>query len=342
VPALCLLAAACSANGDSGRPSGAAGATGGAGSAGSGSGDSSGSSVAGSSSGSSAGSTAVSSVGSTAAGSAGSVAAGSPGGAGVGTGGTAGALADDGGAMGATDSGGIVTTGDAGGVGAFGYSGASRCATAGVLLCESFENGIDGTVWMPLTTPTTPAGDGTAVVDDLHAARGTKALHVKVINAGHKAAISETKTFPIANNVLFARMFVWFDAFTTNVHFTMAEAPQVAAGAWIRFGGQFGKFGVGTDHGASGDWLQPDTVPVPTKKWTCIEFEFKGDTNEFHVWQDDVERTALNVGATKHAGFVIPPMTSLWFGWQTYSNQAPGELWIDEIAIDSKPIGCAK
>ena len=37
----------------------------------------------------------------------------------------------------------------------------------------------------------------------------------------------------------------------------------------------------------------------------------------------------------------MPPFTSLWFGWQTYSNQAPGEFWIDEIAIDSKRIGCA-
>ena len=331
VPALCLLAGACSANGDGGGLVVAGSSV-------------SGSSVAGSNSGSSPAATGASStgstassVGSTAAGSAGSAGAGSAGGTGVGAGGAAGAPADGGVAMGTMDSGGVVTTGDAGGVGAFGYSGASRCATSGVLLCESFENGIDSAVWTPLTTV-----DGTVVVDDLHAARGSKALHVKVVNAGKKAAISETKTFPIANNVLFARMFVWFDAFTTNAHFTMAEAPQATAGAWIRFGGQFGKFGVGTDHGASGDWLQPDTVPVPTKHWTCIEFEFKGDTNEFHVWQDDVERTTLNTGATKHAGFVIPPMTSLWFGWQTYSNQSPGEFWIDEIAVDSKPIGCTK
>jgi hypothetical protein len=227
----------------------------------------------------------------------------------------------------------VVPGADAG----LGLAGPSRCGTAGVLLCESFENGLDNATWSPLVTT-----DGTVTVDEQHAFRGTKALHVKVVNTGHKAAISETKTFPIANNVLFARMFVWFDAFTTTAHFTMAEAPQMAAGAWIRFGGQGGKYGVGTDHGASGDWLQQDTVPVPTKQWTCLEFEFKGDTNEFHVWQDDIERPALNTGATKHAGFVIPPMTSLWFGWQTYSNQAPGELWIDEIAIDSKPISCAK
>jgi hypothetical protein len=240
----------------------------------------------------------------------------------------------DAGQAGATADASVV---DAGGTGPFGYTGASRCATSGALLCESFENGLDSAVWTPLID-----GTGTATIDDVHAFRGTKALHINVTGTGHKAAISETKTFPVTGNVLYARMFLWFDTFTTTAHFTMAEAPQTAAGAWIRFGGQGGHFGVGTDHGASGDWLQQDTTPVPTKQWTCMELAFRGDTNEFHVWQDDVERTALNIGATKHAGFVMPPFTSLWFGWQTYSNQAPGEVWIDEIAIDDKPIGCTK
>jgi hypothetical protein len=220
-------------------------------------------------------------------------------------------------------------------MGGFGEAGSSRCATSGARLCEGFENGLDAATWMSLI-----AGDGTVTIDDTRAFRGTKSLHVKVVT-GHKAAISESKTFPLPNNVLFARMFVWFDTFTTQAHFTMMEAPQTAAGAWIRFGGQFGSYGVGTDHGASGDWLEHDTAPVPTKRWTCLEVEFKGDSNEFHVWQDDVARPALDVGATKHAGFVMPAFTSLWFGWQTYSNQAAGEFWIDEIAVDDKRIGCS-
>jgi hypothetical protein len=325
----CLVVGACSGgnNGGGGRAGsgGSAGSTGGVGTAGSG--GSSGSGAGG------AGGAAAAGVAGTSLGGSGGDVAGSGGAAG-GTGGVSGGGGAGGvGAGGVGGSGGAIGTGGTGGIG----SGASRCSTAGVLLCESFESGLDSNVWTPLVS-----GEGTVVVDELHAFRGTKALHVKVVNAGHKAAISETKTFPIANNVLFARMFLWFDTFTTTVHFTMAEAPQVAAGAWIRFGGQGGKFGVGTDHGASGDWLQQDTVPVPTKQWTCMEFEFKGDSNEFHVWQDDAPRPALDTGAAKHAGFVIPPMTSLWFGWQTYSNQAPGEFWIDEIAIDSKPIGCSK
>jgi hypothetical protein len=281
-------------------------------------------------------------VGGNAGAGSGGASAGAGGGAGAATAGAAGtsdadAAAGGGGIGGAGGVAGVSgADASAGGIAGFGYTGGSRCPTSGARLCESFENGLDATLWMPLIS-----GEGTVTVDDVRAFRGTKSLHVKVVNAGHKAAISESKTFPLANNVLFARMFIWFDTFTTQAHFTMVEAPQVAAGAWIRFGGQFGSYGVGTDHGASGDWLEHDTAPVPTKQWTCLEVEFKGDTNEFHVWQDEVERTALNVGAAKHAGFVMPTFTSLWFGWQTYSNQAPGEFWIDEIAIDDKRIGCA-
>jgi hypothetical protein len=322
---VCLLSGACTSS-PGGGASGQAGAAGMSSGAGSGA-------VAGSGGGATAGTSGGAGSGAT-AGSAGGGAAGASGGAGSGA-----AVGADGGAAGAGESdGGAAGTGvDAGGMGGFGFSGLSRCASAGTLLCESFEDGLDANVWTQLIS-----GEGTVTVDGTRAFRGSKSLHVNVVNAGHKAAISETKTFPITNNIVFARMFVWFDTFTTGAHFTMAEAPQTAAGAWIRFGGQGGKYGVGTDHGASGDWLQQDTAPVPTKQWTCIEFEFKSDTNEFHVWLDDVERTALNVGAKQHPGFVMPPFTSLWFGWQTYSNQAPGELWIDEIAIDSKPIGCAR
>src|SRR5258708_7657070 len=96
------------------------------------------------------------------------------------------------GAAGSTGAAGQAGGGAAGagspGVGGLGYTGSSRCDAAGVLLCESFEGGLDANTWTTLATT-----DGTVVVDELHAFRGTKALHVKVINQGHKAAISETK-----------------------------------------------------------------------------------------------------------------------------------------------------
>jgi Cip1-like, core domain len=252
----------------------------------------------------------------------------------AGTGGTSGAGGS--GTGGASGVGGGAT----GAGGTFGISGPTRCD--GTLpLCESFESGLDGTLWK-----TTKAGDATITVDDVHAARGTKALHVKTTAGGGSnfAYIKETKTFPATNNVLYGRMFVWFeDALTTDGHFSLAEGAGNGTPAVIRFGGQFKAFGVGTDSGSSGDWTDSDrTKLVPTQTWICAEFQFDGPTNTFHVWWDDMERAMLTSGPSKHTTFTMPAFNSLWFGWWMYNLAEPQEIWIDEIAVDYKPIGCAK
>ena len=139
----------------------------------------------------------------------------------------------------------------------------------------------------------------------MHAARGTKALHIKTAAGGGSnfAYIKETKTFPATNNVLYGRMFVWFeDALTTDGHFSLAEGAGTGTAAVIRFGGQFKAFGVGTDSGNSGDWTDSDrTKLVPTQTWICAEFQFDGPTHTFHVWWDDMERPMLTSGPSKHA-----------------------------------------
>jgi hypothetical protein len=86
--------------------------------------------------------------------------------------------------------------------------------------------GADAALWQ-----TTRAGDATITVDETHAARGTHALHIKTVTGGsaNRAYIKETRTFPATNNVLYGRMFVWFeDALTTDGHFTLAEGAAPA------------------------------------------------------------------------------------------------------------------
>ena len=270
------------------------------------------------------------------AGTGGGVAGAGTGGASSGLAGTTGGAGQAGGAAGASAAGG----GAGGGSGTFGISGPTRCDST-LPLCESFENGLDGTLWK-----TTKAGDATITVDTVHAARGTHALHVQTATGGGSnfAYIKETKTFPATNNVLYGRMFVWFeDALTTDGHFSLAEGAGTGTAAVIRFGGQFKAFGVGTDGGNSGDWTDSDrTKLVPTQTWVCAEFEFDGPNNTFHVWWDDMERPMLTTGLSKHAMFAMPTFNSLWFGYWMYNLAEPQEIWIDEIAVDYKPIGCAK
>jgi len=274
-----------------------------------------------------------------------------PGGTSTGTGGVApsgsggvpgsGAAPVPGGGRGGAISGGTGGATFAGGAGGgassdFGLAGPSRCATAGVQLCESFENGLSTTIWT-----TSQSGDATAVVDSMQAARGTKALHVKTTAGNGHAYITEKMTFPAMGNVLYARMFVYLgDALTTNGHFSLAEGDGTGS-AGARFGGQNKFLGVGTD-GASGDWTDKDNKLIPAQTWMCFEFELNGTTNDFHGWWDDVERMALHRGAAQHAGFVMPQLNAIWFGWYMYNATEPQDLWIDEIAVDFKPIGCTK
>jgi len=225
-----------------------------------------------------------------------------------------------------------------GGADGFGLGGPSRCATSGAVFCEDFENGLDAAKWT-----TTKSGEASAVVDETHAARGKKALHVHTANGAGFAYIQEKKTFPIMNNMVFGRIYVWFDdAITTDGHFSLAEGSGTGTKALIRFGGQYQSFGVGTDAGPSGDWTDRDNTAIPNKKWLCMEFQFKSDTNEFRVWWDDKELTSLRSGPSKHPNFTMPQFTSLWFGWWMYNKQEPQDLWIDDIAVNNQPIGCVK
>jgi hypothetical protein len=73
----------------------------------------------------------------------------------------------------------------------------------------------------------------------------------------------------------------------------------------------------------------------------------KGDSHETKVWVNEVEHPSLSTTKDKHGGnsnpFLLPNFNSVWVGWQEYqSSSQTFDLWVDEIAIDSKRIGCTK
>ncbi len=242
------------------------------------------------------------------------------------------------------------------------FYGASRCSTANVLLCDGFE--------APTLDKTTWTVNGTApVIDSIHAARGSSALHVMRTGNG-PSTIKETKTFPVANNTYFGRAFVWFselpktdldagDAGFTYAHWTFVAASGTGVSGEIRLSGQMKNsaslFGVGTDNriddAGTGDWTTSDNDPtgnptaVPTGKWICIEWMHAGATNETRFYWDGVEHPSLYTTSSKHGGnanpYILPQFTSVWLGWQEYqATTEPFEMWIDEVAIDTSRIGC--
>jgi len=236
------------------------------------------------------------------------------------------------------------------------FFGDSRCAKANVLLCEDFESGaIDKNTWKVTGSP---------IVDGIQKARGTHALHI-LMNSDGKSALSETKTFPAANNTYYGRLFIYFSSLPadpmTYAHWTIAAATGTDVSGEIRIGGQLqqkvNRWGVGTDNrvdpNGSGDWTNADKDPnnmprtVPLNEWMCVEWMHKGDTSETKFWWDGVEHPSLDtVPTTKHGGnpsqpFYLPKFTALWIGWQEYQTSAQKwEMWIDEVIVDKERIGC--
>jgi hypothetical protein len=244
------------------------------------------------------------------------------------------------------------------------FFGASRCASAHVLLCDGFETGtLNTTVWTV---------NGTApVIDGIHAARGTNALHITQ-NGNGSSYIQESMTFPVPNDTYFGRAFFWFAKLPTMsatgapdgsafdyAHWTIIAASGTDVEGQIRVSGQLSKgvnlFGVGTDNrvqdSGTGDWTISDNdptgdpSPVPTGQWVCLEWMHDGAANETLFYWNDVEHPSLETTATKHGGnanpFILPQFTNVWLGWQEYQpTTEPFELWVDEVAIDTARVGC--
>lgn len=236
------------------------------------------------------------------------------------------------------------------------FYGNTRCAKAGVQLCEDFESGtLDTATWTV---------NGTApVIDGLQHARGLKALHITKAGNG-SSYIKETKTFPEPADTYFGRAFVYFHALPstpgmTYAHWTFIAASGTGVAGEIRVSGQLqnGKnlFGVGTDNrvqdAGTGDWTNSDKDPngmpaaVPVDQWMCIEWMHKGDTSETRFWWNAVEHPSLYTSPSMHGGntnpFILPEFDNVWIGWDEYQASTENfEMWVDEIAIDGARIGC--
>jgi hypothetical protein len=257
----------------------------------------------------------------------------------------------------------------------FGLGGASRCANAGVLLCDDFEsNRIDPAIWTLDTW-----GSGSATIDSSLAARGSHSLHITEPSGVSHVVLRETKTFATTGNHFFGRFFMYLDytadalscpggKCTNLVHWTAASAggayvensmtfhPDVRAVGAVNQnllvnldGGPKAEVGVSDDASAPAGYTTLGSSHV--KQWMCFEFEYAGvgDSAEVRVWWDGQEHPALHY-STSHRGdkgelWPIPKYDHLDFGfthYQDYSSVVSKfDAWLDEIAVDDQRIGCA-
>ncbi|HXI55399.1 MAG TPA: hypothetical protein VNO55_05040 [Polyangia bacterium] len=238
----------------------------------------------------------------------------------------------------------------------------TNCTTAGSELCEDFESGqLDMQRWKL----NKPSASASITVDDIHAHTGKYAVHIKVVpNQQSTAMINETVTFPAATNAFYARMFVYF---SPDIPVAGGANPDMHTGFLLGNGNNDRgnvQAGLGlSGFGSAKQWLSysifyanPKFEFGPSSKsliaanqWQCVElFEDGSDpkTEIRQIWVDDKELTELKTDSAKAAGGQVnhlpPKWASVSFGiWEYHPIPVLSDMWIDDIRVSSKKIGCA-
>ena len=190
---------------------------------------------------------------------------------------------------------------------------------------------------------------------DTRAAGESKAVHISGV--GQSFATFTLATAPIDPRLrqeLYGRMMAWLDG--------------VPGDRWLMIGAE-GKPGATYGYGGYGpiveaqysvgntDCYLPGSKLVAMRRWSCIEWHFRGPTtgdpsaSDLELWIDGCP--VPGVGVTNAAGpmcddnqkhpWRAPSFDELHLGVQSYvPSSIPFSLWIDDVAISAGPgrIGC--
>lgn len=293
----------------------------------------------------------TSTAGATAGGGASSGGTTSQGGTSSGSGGSAVGAAGAGGSSGSAAGG--AGAGSGGSAAGGGSAGGSGCE--GALLCDDFESYADspGGPWK-----VTKNSAGNVVIDGAQHRSGSRAVKFTTTGAMsyQQAFISLESVFPIANNAFYGRMMIYAtSAAADGVHWTMIEGEGALAAqgidkAQVRYGGQQAKSLMANydSTGKKSDCWRHSATKMPEGRWACMEWYFDGVTNTQKFWLDgkaidDLTVTGQGDGCISQeteSKWLFPSFSRLNLGWTSYQTDTPREVWIDDVAVGTAPIGC--
>lgn len=275
--------------------------------------------------------------------------AGGVGGVGVGAGGVGGSPGgvNDAGRGG---SGGLPRDGGAGG-GAGGWDRAvTPCADRpGLRFCDDFESPGAGGLPAAAHWSKQVIGDDTSVVmldDQSPAHSGKQSLYVKGSGFDTFLVFHDPAVLPTATGKFFLRFFIRLALPMTEGHntFVVADRFSAAAGANpspARLGEMQSMLMMtvaGDAHGSlSNDNFYNDHLPgvvFAPGAWTCVELMFDPVHPEVSVSVDGQDVKDLH-----RTDWPVDTYDALRFGFEKYSGPT-SELWFDDVAVATSPIGC--
>jgi len=255
--------------------------------------------------------------------------AGSSGEAGSSLGG-AGSSGEAGSSLGGAGSGGSVDSGAGDGSSASPDGGAS-CATAGYKLCDDFEGAAPGAA----TSDWTIIKNGyTMTVDTTQSHSGTHSMHANFGGGGGYAYIMETKTFPATD--WWGRAWMRFMA-PKGGHQVFAGSdtnimePQ---GNQMRYLNDTGG-GTFVMNMREGDNTVDSHVAIPVGTWNCYEWHQTPTAVDLFI---DGKMAGTATGQPFKG--LSETYVSMVLGAERFGGGAAGDVWIDDVAVNSTQIGC--
>jgi hypothetical protein len=180
----------------------------------------------------------------------------------------------------------------------------------------------------------TLAQGGAARRTTSHAHAGSGALEVQTSGTGGMAVVVADGLLPHASQELHVRAYAYVpksEAMIAQALVTVADAALTSGISLLTKGGRFALLA------QAGEIEQSTKLAVPTDTWFCLELDLllgEGD-GSVALTIDGVES-----GVVPKIDRVAPTgVTHVALG-SVVADPQSSQLWIDDVAIDTKPVGC--
>ncbi|HEX4406045.1 MAG TPA: hypothetical protein VH560_14505 [Polyangia bacterium] len=254
-------------------------------------------------------------------------------------GGTAGQLGTAGAAAGSGGSGGSVAgaTGSAGATvdaGTDAQTDASDGASSGCpyTLCETFSGVAPGATGSPWLIDVDKLGTVIETVTNKGHGDSTS-LHVKTsAMSGVRGYLTEMETLAKTGASFWGRVYIWYMLDVAGVHIVNAAVDgKTAANAseQVRIVNVIGGH-IATNR-RSDDMGKGSNVAPDQGKWGCYEWHITPSSLDVYL-----DGTMLPISET----WTEPTISLFRVGFERFAAGAAGDLWLDDIAINDKQIGC--
>ena len=209
------------------------------------------------------------------------------------------------------------------------------------LFTEDFESGqIDKSVWTVQI-----AGDSILRVQQERVAHGKYALLVRNPAPSSKtwALITATNVPPALRQHLFGRAYVYITPQLPARHTIFLTAgtagfPKHKYEEVATLNGKFQLTYVDQIDGGE-DWHSGGNN-VPLDRWFCLEWEFNDNPNRATVWVDGEKVYETPFTFKGAGGNLVGGFTDIGFGFRLWGAAPQAfDIYYDDIALDSKPIG---